>query len=49
MKDIEKLVLKCVKRVLENEGYSTQKAIVAIQWNYNEIKSLIEEEEQKND
>ena len=44
MSDLENLIIQCVKVVLISEGYSLNRAQVAINWSYHEIKDIIERE-----
>ena len=40
--NIENLVIECITAVLRNEGYSKESAKCAINWNYQEIKEIID-------
>lgn len=40
--DIEKLIRDCIRLVFVNEGSTAENADCAIQWNWSEIKELIE-------
>lgn len=42
--DIEKLIKDCIRLVYVNEGSTVEKADCAMQWNWGEIKELIEKE-----
>jgi hypothetical protein len=40
--NIEQLVRDCITAVLRNEGYSKDNTQCAINWNYQEIKEIID-------
>ena len=42
MTDTEKIVVECIKTVLRNEGYNEEKIKTVLNWNYTDIKEIIE-------
>lgn len=40
--NIEEIVIKCIKTILRNENYSDNQINVILNWNYADIKEIIE-------